>query len=111
MSYKAIPTEYFKKQVRILHKSYPHIKTDLLELSRILKENPKTGTAFGKGIYKIRLKSSDVSKGKSGGYRIITYVVDEEQKIWLLTIYLNPKKATITDEEIMWIIEREGLVR
>ncbi|MEW6103523.1 MAG: hypothetical protein AB1630_06885 [bacterium] len=59
MSYKAIPTEYFKQQVRILHKSYPHIKTDLLELLRILKENPKTGIALGKGIYKIRLKSSD----------------------------------------------------
>ncbi|MBI4777562.1 hypothetical protein HY792_01360 [Candidatus Desantisbacteria bacterium] len=110
MSYKIIPTEHFKQQVRTLQKSYSHIRNDLEELSNILKQNPKEGTALGKGIYKIRLASSDVHKGKKGGYRIITYVVDEEQKIRLLTIYIKPKKATITDGEIMWILKKEGLV-
>jgi len=38
---------------------------------------------LGRGIYKIRLKSSDIPKGKRSGYRVITYVVDEEQKIRL----------------------------
>ena len=110
MNYKIIPTEYFKKQVRSLQKNYPHIRYDLKDLVRILKQNPKEGKRLGKGIYKIRLKSSDVPKGKRGGYRVITYVVDEDQKVRLLTIYIKPKKATITDDEIMWIVQREGLV-
>lgn len=49
-------------------------------------------------------------KGKRGGYRVITYVVDEEQKIWLVTIYLKPRKATITDDEIIRIFQNEGLI-
>lgn len=110
MSYKIIPTEYFKNQVRSLQKNYPHIRHDLKELVRILKQNPKEGKALGKGIYKIRLKSSDVPKGKRGGYRIITYVVDEDQKIRLLTIYIKPQKVTISDNEIMWIVQKEGVV-
>ena len=110
MSYKIIPTEYFKQQVRNLQKSYPHIRHDLEELAKILRANPKAGKNLGKRIYKIRLKSSDVSKGKSSGYRVITYVVDKEQKIRLLTIYIKPKKATITDVELMWIMKKEGLV-
>ena len=32
------------------------------------------------------MKSSDISKGKRSGYRIITYVVDKSKKIRLLTI-------------------------
>ncbi len=110
MSYKIIPTEYFKNQVRSLQKNYPHIRHDLKELVEILNQNPKEGTSLGKRIYKIRLKSSDIPKGKSGGYRVITYVVDEDQKIRLLTIYIKPQKATITDDEIMWIVQKEGLV-
>lgn len=109
MSYKIIPTEYFKGQVRSLQKNYPHIRHDLKELSRTLSQNPKAGKALGKRIYKIRLKSSDLPKGKRSGYRVITYVVDEEQKVRLLTIYIKPKKATVTDSEIMWIVQKEGL--
>ena len=110
MSYKIIPTEYFKQQVRHLQKSYPHIRNDLKELSGILKQNHKAGRALGRGIYKIRLKSSDIPKGKRSGYRVITYVVDKEQKIRLLTIYIKLKKATITDDEIMRIVQKEGLI-
>jgi mRNA-degrading endonuclease RelE of RelBE toxin-antitoxin system len=64
MNYKIIPTEYFKKQVRELIKDYPNIKRDLKELSRMLKEDPKCGKSLGKKVYKIRLKSSDIPKGK-----------------------------------------------
>ncbi|MFQ5647487.1 MAG: hypothetical protein ACE5GM_11205, partial [bacterium] len=52
-----IPTEYFKQQVRILIKDYPHIKRDLRELHKMLKENPKSGKSLGRKAYKIRLKS------------------------------------------------------
>ncbi|MDI6792441.1 MAG: hypothetical protein QME81_06185 [bacterium] len=109
MSYKIIPTEYFKQQVRSLQKSYPQIRHDLKALTGTLKQNPKAGKALGKGAYKIRLKSSDVPKGKRAGYRVITYVIDEEQKIRLLTIYIKPKKGTITDDELVWILQKEGL--
>lgn len=110
MNYKIIPTEYFKQQVRELIKVYPNIRKDLKELSRMLKENPKAGKPLGKKVYKVRLKSSDIGKGKRSGYRVITYVIDELQKIRILTIYAKPRKANISDKEIMTILKREAIV-
>ncbi len=76
----------------------------------MLKENPKSGKPLGKKVYKVRLRSADIGKGKSGGYRVITYVIDEQEKIRLLTIYAKPRKANISDKEIMSILLREGIV-
>jgi len=64
MSSKIIPTETFKIQVKTLQKKYPHIRKDL---SQRLKQNPKTGKALVRGVYKLRLGSSDISKGKRSG--------------------------------------------
>ena len=38
MSYKIIPTETFKAQVRTLQKKYPRIRQDLKDLSKRLKK-------------------------------------------------------------------------
>ena len=111
MSYKIIPTESFKAQVRTLQKKYPRIRQDLKELNQRLKQNLKSGKALGKGVYKLRVKSSDISKGKRAAYRVISYVTDELEKVRLLTIYAKPKKATITDNEILSILCKEGLVK
>lgn len=110
MIYKIIPTEYFKQQVCELIKVYPNIRRDLKELSRMLKQNPKSGKPLGKKVYKIRLRNTDISKGKRSGYRVITYVIDELEKIRLLTIYAKPRKANISDKEIMAILQSENIV-
>ncbi len=110
MNFKIIPTEYFMQKVRELKKDYPSIRHDLKELTDLLHQNPKSGTPLGSKAYKIRLKNSDLKKGKSGGYRVITYVIDEIQNIRLLTIYAKPHKATITDKEIMTILKNENII-
>ncbi|HRH70195.1 MAG TPA: type II toxin-antitoxin system RelE/ParE family toxin [Flavobacteriales bacterium] len=45
------------------------------------------GTALGHGLYKVRLAIASKGKGKSGGGRIITYVVTEDAEVYLLSIY------------------------
>jgi len=35
---------------------------------------------------------------------------DEIEKVRLLTIYIKPSKATITDNEILSIFRKEGLI-
>ena len=54
------------------------------QLGIFLKANPKNGKPLGKKTYKIRLNSSDMKKGKRGGFRIITFVNDETKKVYLL---------------------------
>ena len=66
MSYKIIPTETFKTQVKTLQKKYLHIRQDLKDLNKRLKNNPKSGKALGKGVYKIRLGSSAILQKVKG---------------------------------------------
>ena len=110
MSYKIIPTETFKQQVKVLQKDYHNIRQDLKELNRMLLENSKCGKALGKKVYKIRLRNSDIAKGKRGGYRVISYVTDENQKVHLLTIYAKSRQTDIREDEILFILQKEGLI-
>ena len=56
-------------------------------------------------LFKVRVKNSDVQKGKSGGYRIIYYLKTEKQ-ILLVTIYSKSDKPDITVDEVREIITR-----
>ncbi len=109
MSYRIIPTENFKDQVRTLIKKYPNIRSDLKNLNQKLIETPKFGASLGRKSYKIRLKCSDIQKGKRSGYRVITHISDNARTVWLLAIYIKSEKTNIQDREITMILQKEGL--
>ena len=56
-------------------------------------------------VFKLRVKNSDISKGKSGGYRLI-YYCQTAIGIILLTIYTKSKQVNITAEDIKKIISQ-----
>jgi len=105
MSYKIIPTPEFIKNLKSLKKRYKNIKNDIKKLSDELKKEPTLGVSLGKNIYKIRVKNSDINKGKSAGYRVITYLISEDYEIYLITIYSKSDQENILDEEIKKLIE------
>ena len=74
-----------------------------------LKENPRQGTLIGENIYKIRLAITSKGRGKSGGARIITYVIDEDEVVHLLDIYDKSEKDNISDNKIKDIINNLDL--
>jgi mRNA-degrading endonuclease RelE of RelBE toxin-antitoxin system len=98
-------TEHFKKEYKKLAKKYVSLKDDVFSLVETLKENPTTGTNLGNNIYKIRMAISSKRKGKSGGARIITYFVDKDNIVYLLSIYDKSEEANISDNEIKKILE------
>lgn len=70
------------------------------------------GNSYGANIYKVRV--ADVSKGtgKSGGFRVITYLVKETADgtdIYLITIFDKSEEAAITKEEVVKIIKSLGI--
>lgn len=65
-----------------------------------LKNEPIQGAALGNSCYKIRMKITSKGRGKSGGARIITTVVVQENVVYLLSIYDKSEKQTITDREL-----------
>ena len=109
MSYKVIPTPEFLKNLKSLNKKYKNIKKDVLEIANKLENNPTIGINLGNNTFKIRLKNSDNNKGKSAGYRIITYFVNEEKEVFLVTIYSKSEKENILDLELKELIENLDL--
>lgn len=87
MAFRLVPTPLFAKQVKALAKKYRSLGDDLLELGMRLAEEPWSGTGLGNGMYKVRLAIRSKGKGKSGGARVITYVVTEDKEVYMLSIY------------------------
>jgi mRNA-degrading endonuclease RelE of RelBE toxin-antitoxin system len=109
MNFEIILSETFKKEAKKLLKKYPSLKSELLELSNKLQENPFFGTAIGNDIYKIRLSISSKNKGARGGARIISYVKIIESKIYLISIYNKGEKDNISNQEIFIILQKENI--
>jgi mRNA-degrading endonuclease RelE of RelBE toxin-antitoxin system len=55
-------------------------------------------------VFKVRVKNSDIQKGKSAGYRLI-YQVETPTRIILLAIYAKSDQSNISTTEIEDIVE------
>ena len=106
MKYKIVLSDDFKKHSKHLLKKYPSLKQELYFLGKELEENPTFGIHLGDNIYKIRSAIASKGRGKSGGARIITYIVVDEATILLLTIYSKGEKDSISDKEIKALIKK-----
>jgi len=104
MSYNIIPIEKFKKEVKRLIRKYPSLIKELADLNDILSKQPTTGTPLGNDTYKIRLSIKSKGKGKSGGARVITYIVTENKEVYLLTIYDKSELDSIDTKTVKVII-------
>jgi hypothetical protein len=110
MSYDVFPTPGFKKLFKKLAKKYPSLKNDLKQLISVLQETPDTGTALGHGIYKIRMAISSKGKGKSAGARVITFLVTDDQEVYLTHIYDKSQLENLTKDQILVLLKEAGLI-
>ena len=104
MSYNVIPIERFKKEAKRLAKKYASLKSELAELNNELTRNPEIGTSLGNNAYKVRLAIRSKGKGKSGGARVITYLINEDKEVYLLTIFDKSEFDNIDDKILRKII-------
>ena len=74
-------------------------------MNETLTKEPETGTPLGNDTYKIRLAIKSKRKGKSGGTRVITYVVTDNKEVYLLTIYDKSEFDSVDDKTIKSIIQ------
>jgi mRNA-degrading endonuclease RelE of RelBE toxin-antitoxin system len=108
MPNKVFTTPIFETKFKRLSKKFSSIGDELDALEEELKENPKLGTQISGNIYKVRLASSDKGKGKSGGFRIITYLLEEDKRsteIYLVTIYDKSEESSIKKAELVKLIK------
>jgi mRNA-degrading endonuclease RelE of RelBE toxin-antitoxin system len=107
MTNKIVPLRCFVPAFKRFNKKFPSLKNDFLELEQQLLQNPKLGENLGGNLYKIRLANKDKVKGKSAGYRIISYLVEEnelESTIYLVKIYDKSEESTVTKTTLLKLI-------
>ncbi len=105
MSFEIIPTLKFIKEIKRLVKKFPSLKKEYENLISALSKHPTMGVSLGESCYKIRISIASKNKGKSGGARVITFVIMEDEEIYLLTVYDKSEKASITQKELKEIIK------
>ena len=106
LSREIILTKYFKKNLAKLAKRYRSIRKDLKPLIERLQAGDILGDQISGSnyqVFKVRLKNSNIQKGKSAGYRVI-YYLKTEATIILITIYSKSDLSNIKNSVIEQII-------
>ena len=88
----------------------PRLATEIIELGNSLIKTPIQGKSLGAGLYKIRLASKSKGTGKSGGFRVVTYYVEQiadGEVVYLVTIYDKSEEATIRKEDLLDLVSNE----
>ena len=84
------------------------MKSDVQPLIDSLERGDMPGDRvqqLGYVVYKVRVRNTDIAKGKSGGYRVIYYLQTQERVI-LVTIYSKSEQGDIAASRVREIIEQ-----
>lgn len=98
----------FKKNAKRLSKKYRTLSDEIGILGELIKQNPKSGTDLGGNLYKIRLASNSKSGGKSGGFRVITYAIEQTIHgtiVYLVTIYDKSEENSIPKKILQKLVK------
>jgi len=99
----------FQRDIKVLRKKHPAIREDLEPLVQQLRQGETPGDQFpgtGFTVYKVRLASHTMRRGKRGGLRVIYYIRTPE-RIFLISVYAKSQQEDISPEEIRRIIVEE----
>jgi mRNA-degrading endonuclease RelE of RelBE toxin-antitoxin system len=101
-------SDEFLRNLKDLRKKYRHIEDDVEDFAQSIKNGETPGDRLqGTGdyvMYKARVASRDMQRGKSGGFRVIYYLQTEDKTI-AITIYAKTERADISTADLMELIE------
>lgn len=100
MKLQIVEQELYLKAYKKLSKQYKHICNDIDDFLYSIKSKEDLGIELKANIFKTRIKNSDKNKGKSAGYRLISYLVIINHELHLLYIYDKSKLENLTEKEI-----------
>ena len=108
MRNKVIPSDFFIARFKKLKKKFPSLVDEVNELEKSLIENPHLGTNLGANLFKIRLSSKNKGGGKSGGFRVVTFIIEESKNgfnVFLITIYDKSSESNIPKKILLELVK------
>ena len=104
MPNKVTLTPHFESRYKRFAKKFASLESEVDILIDNLIETPILGESLGAGLYKIRLAVKSKGKGKSGGFRVVSYLVTETEdssEIYLLTMYDKSEESSINKATLL----------
>ena len=102
-------TSIFDTDYKRFAKKFASLESEIRNLEKVLIKQPNIGFSLGGGVYKIRVACESKGKGKSGGFRVITYLVDERENgvdIYLITMFDKSEESSIKIAQLKKIIAK-----
>jgi mRNA-degrading endonuclease RelE of RelBE toxin-antitoxin system len=100
MNLQVVEKILYKKSYKKLSKQYKNIGEDVNAFLDSISSKNDLGIEIKSNIFKARIKNSDKNKGKSAGYRLISYLALVDNELHLLYIYDKSKIENLTENEI-----------
>ena len=100
MSYTVIEQDLYIKALKKLSKKYRNIESDIENFLLSVHSIKDLGTELKNNVYKVRIANSDKNKGKSAGYRLISYVKITNNELHLIYIYDKSSLENISEKEL-----------
>ena len=107
MRYEVVYGQSFGPCVRQLEKRFSHVRDDVRVGIKAILQDSRIGVVIPKdyGARKLRLLSTDIKKGKRGGFRLIYLTEDlPEPRIYLLILYAKPDKGDVSRDELRRLV-------
>ena len=93
-------SNYFKQQTKLYFKKHKNLIDDVISL--LENFDKKNSISLGANTYKIRLKSSNINKGKSASFRLIVLILEINNIISPVALYFKGDKENISKKEIRY---------
>ncbi len=96
--YQIYLADHFLRQLKFYLKKYRNLEKNLT--ATLQNFTLADSLPLGRKLYKVRLKSSDIPKGKSKSFRLIVFLVEIKSVIVPITLYFKGERADISEKEI-----------
>lgn len=100
----------FLDEVKRLSRKYRHIENDLQDFYKEFLPAPLVRAFAIPGgerlLWKVRMKSADQQRGKSGGFRLIFYFDENKPAaLYMLTLYPKAERGDISSDELQRLLK------
>lgn len=109
--FTVVTTPSFESQYAKLKKRYPKIDDDFEDFLNEVEINGELGEDIqgivkdGNKVFKKRMRNKSAKKGLSGGFRIIEYLVTEDNTVYLLDIYSKSDQTDIPKKKMIKLVK------
>ena len=105
--YTVVEQELYKKALKKLSKTYRNIDLDIQDFLKSINTKEDLGIELKSNVFKVRIKNKDKNKGKSAGYRLISYLAVIDNELHLLYIYDKSKLVNVTEKEVDQLVTKQ----